>query len=47
MKSIKNREELEAYIESFNKPSSEFTLPEILEIGKLMKTIPQSERSWK
>lgn len=44
---MKNKEDLIEYIKTFNKNPGEYTLSELLEIGRQMRTLPRSQVDWK
>ena len=44
---MKTRDELIEYIKTFNKNPGEYTLNELLEIGRQMRTLPRSKVDWK
>lgn len=43
---MENKGELIKFIKSFNKERGQYTLDEELEIGRMMKTLPEKERGW-
>ena len=43
---MNSKQELIEYIQSYNKRPGEYSLQELLEIGRMMRTLPKAEINW-